>query len=288
MSSALNLGMLSGVPWKKHMSDEKQPSEVPDEEIPLAEGQAEEDVSKNFQEKEDDPLERAQKEGGEEAEFDLEAQVAEFRDQIEQEPDNPVHHYNLGEALEELGDVDQALEEYNLALTLDVEKDFHSIIHFGMGNLYYHDLLSGIQSVVVKSSVGLHSAHKPGDQITEVNDDDYDVPLGHFEKALEFLDHLKADDDLVEYIAKETPGQMANLFYKWGSDLIDKSRQITLYGGEKEDVRTALRYLKKALDIDPNHAQAGLMSTYGKKMLAIGWTIYDEYGFEAKEIEGEG
>ncbi len=284
----LNWEMLSGVPWKKSMSDDNQQPETTDEETSLTSDQAEDDVSKNFQEKEDDPLERAQKEGGEEAEFDLEAQVAEFQYQIEQEPDNPVHHYNLGEALEEMGEVEEALEEYKMALALDKEKDFHAIIHFGMGNLYYHDLLSGIQSVVVKSSVGLHSAHKPGDQITEVNDDDYDVPLSHFEKALEFLDHLKADDDLVEYIAKETPGQMANLFYKWASDLIDKARQITRYGGEKDDVKRALRYLKKALDIDPNHAQAGLMITYAKKMLAIGWTIYDEYGFEAKEIEGEG
>ncbi len=273
------------------MSDEEQTEGLEDD-ASLAEGQAdaqaEDDLSKNFQEKEDDPLERAQKEGGEEAEFDLAAQIAEFETQIEEEPDNPVHHYNLGEAMEEMGDIDRALEEYNLALTLDNEKDFHSIIHFGIGNLYYHDLLSGIQAVVVKSSVGLHSAHKPGAQITEVNDDDYDVPLGHFEKALEFLDHLKADDDLVEYIAKETPGQMANLFYKWASDLIDKARQIDLYGGEKEDVNTALRFLKKALDIDPNHAQAGLMVGYAKKMLAIGWTIYDEYGFEAKEIPGDG
>lgn len=271
------------------MSDEQQKDNSNPETDPV-EGQeeAEDGVSKNFQEREDDPLERAQKEGGEEAEFDLEAQVAEFRYQIEEEPDNPVHHYNLGEALEEMGEVDQALEEYNLALTLDKEKDFHSIIHFGIGNLYYHDLLSGIQSVVVKSSVGLHSAHKPGDQITEVNDEDYDVPLGHFEKALEFLDQLKADDDLVEYISKETPGQMANLYYKWASDLIDKARQITLYGSEKEDVTIALRYLKKALNIDPNHAQAGLMVKYGKKMLAEGWTIYDEYGFEAKQIEGDG
>ncbi|MFQ5482687.1 MAG: hypothetical protein ACE5ER_08000, partial [Nitrospinaceae bacterium] len=47
-----------------------------------------EEVSKNFQELEDDPLERAQKEGGEAAEFDLEAQIEEFRRQAEGEPDN--------------------------------------------------------------------------------------------------------------------------------------------------------------------------------------------------------
>ena len=38
----------------------------------------------------------------EEGEFDLEAQVEEFRLQIEEEPENCLHHYNLGEALAEL------------------------------------------------------------------------------------------------------------------------------------------------------------------------------------------
>lgn len=278
------------------MSDDPREEETPDE-TPVPEpedgesgleGSPEEGVSKNFQEREDDPLERAQKEGGEESEFDLEAQIAEFEAQIEEEPDNPVHHYNLGEALEELGETQEALEEYQLALSLDKEKDFHAIIHFGMGNLYYHELLSGIQSVVVKSSVGLHSAHKPGGQITEVNDSDYENPLGHFESALEWLDRLKADDDLVEYISREAPGQMANVYYKWASDLIDKARQITNYGAEKEDVKQAIKLLKKSQNIDPNHAQAGLMINYAKKMIAEGWTIYDEYGFEAKMIEGEG
>lgn len=263
-----------------------EPSENPNpEQEPSSEDEA---VSRNFREEPEDPLERAQKEGGEEAEFDLEAQIAEFRQQIQEEPDNPVHHYNLGEALEELGQIQEAREEYELALRLDKNGDFHSIIHFGLGNLFYHQLLSGVQSVVVKSSVGLHSAHKAGDQITQVHDPDYEQPLGHFEKALETLDRLKADDDLVEYISKEAPGQIANVYYKWASDLVDKSRQIAFYGEEKEDVRRAVKLLKKSLEVDPNHSQAGLMVSYAKKMLAEGWTIYDEYGFEAKRIEGEG
>ncbi len=269
-------------------------TDTPEEENPELENDAPavnepgEEVGRNFAEEENDPLERAQKEGGEEAEFDLDAQIEEFREQIEEDPDNPVHHYNLGEALEELGDVDQARFEYELALTLDKEKEFHAIIHFGLGNLFFNQLLSGIQSVVVKSSVGLHSAHKAGDQITEVYDEDYTGPLEHFEKAIQTLHLLKADDDLVEYIAKETPGQMANLYYKWASDLIDKSRQITLYGEEKEDVKQAIKLMKKSIEIDPNHGQASLMTNYAKKMLAEGWTIYDEYGFEAKKIDGDG
>ncbi|MFQ5481391.1 MAG: hypothetical protein ACE5ER_01430, partial [Nitrospinaceae bacterium] len=186
------------------------------------------------------------------------------------------------------GEIESAREEYETALALDTGQDFHAIIHFGLGNLHYHSLLSGIQSVVIKSSVGLHSAHKPGSQITEVHDEDYLQPLSHFENALETLSKLKADDDLVEYISKETPGQMANIYYKWGSDLIDKSRQILHYGGEKEDARKALKNLKKALKVDPNHGQAALMMTHVKKMLAEGWAAYDEFGFEAKRIEGDG
>ena len=46
--------------------------------------------------------------------------------------------------------------------------------------------------------------------------------------------------------------------------------------------------MKKALEIDPNHSQANLMSKYAKKMLAEGWKAFDEYGFEAKNIEGLG
>jgi len=46
--------------------------------------------------------------------------------------------------------------------------------------------------------------------------------------------------------------------------------------------------LKKTIEIDPNHAQANLMVKYGKKMLLEGFSIYDEYGFEAKVIPGSG
>lgn len=246
-----------------------------------------EGLGKNFQEMENDPLERAQKEGGEEAEFDLAAQVAEFRTQIEEEPDNCIHHYNLGEALGEMGEDAQAQVELEKALACDPEENYHSIIHFAMGNLIYHQLLSGIQSIVVKSSVGLHSAHKPGGTITEVHDEDYIPPIEHFEKALQFLPKLKTDDDLLDFIAKETPGLLANMYYKWASDLIDKSRQIDKYGTEVQDVKAALKYLKKTQEIDPSHSQANLMITYAKKMLALGWKSYDEYGFEAKDIEGQ-
>ena len=53
----------------------------------------------------------------EDEEFDLEAQIEEFRLQIEEDPENCVHHYNLGEALSELGDEDEALNEFDLALS---------------------------------------------------------------------------------------------------------------------------------------------------------------------------
>ena len=46
--------------------------------------------------------------------------------------------------------------------------------------------------------------------------------------------------------------------------------------------------MKKTIEIDPNHSQANLMVKYGKKMLQEGFSIYDEYGFVAKEIQGTG
>ena len=49
-------------------------------------------------------------------EFDLEAQIEAFRRQIEEEPDNCVHHYNLGEALQELRQYDEARAEFKKAL----------------------------------------------------------------------------------------------------------------------------------------------------------------------------
>lgn len=224
----------------------------------------------------------------EEEEFDLDSQIEVFRQQIEEDPDNCVHHYNLGEALDELGNSEAAKEEYETALVCDKEGEFSAIIHFGLGNLYFSQLLSGIQSIVVISSVGLHSAHKPGQQIVDVNSEDYLTPIQEFEQALKDLPKLKADDEIVEYISENAPLQLVNAYYKWASDLIDKSRQINKYGGEVQDVKEALRHLKKTLDIEPNHSQAALMVKYGKKMLAQGWEAYDEYGFLAKEIKGTG
>ncbi|SVD55434.1 uncharacterized protein METZ01_LOCUS408288, partial [marine metagenome] len=52
----------------------------------------------------------------EEVEFDLEAQIEEFRHQIEEDPDNCVNYYNLGEALAELGQLEEAQEAFEQAL----------------------------------------------------------------------------------------------------------------------------------------------------------------------------
>lgn len=224
----------------------------------------------------------------EEIEFDLEAQIEEFRCQIEEEPENCVHHYNLGEALAELGDTEEARAEFDLALEYDTKKEFSSVIHFAVGELYYNQLISGIHGTVVRSSVGLHSAHKAGDTITQVNSEDYEVPISEFESAIQDLSLLKADDEIVEYITQNAPQQIADTCYKWASDLIDKSRQIELYGDEIKDVKMAHKLLKKTLNIDPNHSQAALMVKYSKKMLQEGWQAFDEYGFEAKKIEGSG
>ena len=227
-------------------------------------------------------------EGGEEVEFDLEAQIEEFRQQIEEEPENCVHHYNLGEALAELEQTDEAKAEFERALELDEDKAFSAIIHFSLGGLYYHEMIAGIQGNVVRSSVGLHSQHKAGCQIIEVNDDDYEAPLRQYEDAIKMLDSLQADEEIVDHVKENAPRQIADIYYKWASDLIDKSRQIEVYGGEIKDVKQSLQYLKKALELSPNHSQAQLMVKYARKMLQEGWDIYDEFGFVAKEIQGIG
>tara|TARA_Y100001949_G_scaffold153611_1_gene140669 strand:- start:3 stop:926 length:924 start_codon:yes stop_codon:yes gene_type:complete len=224
----------------------------------------------------------------EEVEFDLEAQIEEFRRQIEEEPENCVHHYNLGEALAELEQTDEAKAEFERALELDEDKAFSAIIHFGLGGLYYHEMIAGIQGNVVRSSVGLHSQHKAGCQIIEVNDDDYEAPLRQYEDAIKMLDSLQADEEIVDHVKENAPRQIADIYYKWASDLIDKSRQIEVYGGEIKDVKQSLQYLKKALELSPNHSQAQLMVKYARKMLQEGWDIYDEFGFVAKEIQGIG
>ncbi len=227
-------------------------------------------------------------EEGEEVEFDLDAQIEEFRYQIEEDPENCVHQYNLGEALAELGQSEEAQEAFEQALLLDKDQAFGAIIHFGIGNLYYHQLMSGIQSTVVKSSVGLHSQHRAGAQISSVNDDDYATPLREFEAAVQDLPSLQADEEIMEYISTNVPQQIATVYYKWASDLFDKARQIDNYGDEVKDIKKGLKHLKKTIEIDPNHSQANLMVKYGKKMLQEGFSIYDEYGFVAKEIQGTG
>ena len=229
-----------------------------------------------------------EEEEDEEVEFDLEAQIEVFRQQVEEEPDNCVHHYNLGEALAELGQTDEARTEFERALELDQDEAFSSIIHFGLGNLGYHELISGMQGNVVRGSVGLHSAHKQHQQITGVNVEDYEASLKEFEAAISALDRLKADEEIVDHVRENAPRQVADIYYKWASDLIDKSRQLTHYGEEIKDVQESLKHLKKTLEINPNHSQAQLMTKYAKKMLQEGWSIYDEYGFPAKEIHGIG
>ena len=242
--------------------------------------------STNIQESGSETAENDEEE--EEVEFDLEAQIEEFRRQIEEEPENCVHHYNLGEALAELEQTDEAKAEFERALELDEDKAFSAIIHFGLGGLYYHEMIAGIQGNVVRSSVGLHSQHKAGCQIIEVNDDDYEAPLRQYEDAIKMLDSLQADEEIVDHVKENAPKQIADIYYKWASDLIDKSRQIEVYGGEIKDVKQSLQYLKKALELSPNHSQAQLMVKYARKMLQEGWDIYDEFGFVAKQIQGIG
>jgi len=242
--------------------------------------------STNIQESGSETAENDEEE--EEVEFDLEAQIEEFRRQIEEEPENCVHHYNLGEALAELEQTDEAKAEFERALELDEDKAFSAIIHFGLGGLYYHEMIAGIQGNVVRSSVGLHSQHKAGCQIIEVNDDDYEAPLRQYEDAIKMLDSLQADEEIVDHVKENAPRQIADIYYKWASDLIDKSRQIEVYGGEIKDVKQSLQYLKKALELSPNHSQAQLMAKYARKMLQEGWDIYDEFGFVAKQIQGIG
>ena len=242
--------------------------------------------STNIQESGSETAENDEEE--EEVEFDLEAQIEEFRRQIEEEPENCVHHYNLGEALAELEQTDEAKAEFERALELDEDKAFSAIIHFGLGGLYYHEMIAGIQGNVVRSSVGLHSQHKAGCQIIEVNDDDYEAPLRQYEDAIKMLDSLQADEEIVDHVKENAPKQIADIYYKWASDLIDKSRQIEVYGGEIKDVKQSLQYLKKALELSPNHSQAQLMVKYARKMLQQGWDIYDEFGFVAKQIQGIG
>ncbi|KMP12640.1 hypothetical protein UR09_00585 [Candidatus Nitromaritima sp. SCGC AAA799-A02] len=269
----------------EHEEEQKEDSgEHADTGGPPSEGEEEQEGA-NLQESEADTAEEKEEE---EVEFDLEAQVEEFRRQIEEEPENCVHHYNLGEALVELGQFDEAQTEFEQALELDQEEAFTSIIHFGLGSLYFHQLISGVQGTIVRGSVGLHSAHKQHQQVTEVNLEDYEAPIREFEAAIESLDRLKADEDIVDHVRDNAPRQIADTYYKWASDLIDKSRQLANYGEEIKDVKASLRYLKKTLEINPNHSQARLMVKYARKMLQEGWSIYDEYGFIAKEIRGIG
>jgi len=268
--------------------DEKEAAEEVEQPLENAEdsSQLEADPSLAAEESEDEVSEFDDEQ--EEVEFDLEAQVQEFRNQIEEDPDNCVHYYNLGEALAELGQDDDARESFEQALLLDVNQEFSAIIHFGIGNLFYHQLMSGTQSNVVFSSVGLHSAHRVGSTITSVEDEDYAIPLREFEAAVQDIPKLKADEEIVEYISKNAPQQIATIYYKWASDLFDKARQIENYGDEVKDIKRGLKHLKKTIDIDPNHGQANLMVKYGKKMLQEGFSIYDEFGFVAKEIPGTG
>ena len=270
---------------EKEETSEIEAPEESSEESPEDSGSTTELEEGESPESEDDELED---EDEEEIEFDLEAQVEEFRRLIDEDPENCVNFYNLGEALAELGQTGEAKEAFEQALELDENQEFSSIIHLGIGNLYYHQLMSGIQSTVVKSSVGMLSQHKQQNTINSVSGNDYSIPISEFEKAIKFLPTLNADEEIVDYVRKNAPKQISTIYYKWASDLFDKARQLENYGDEIKDIKQGLKFLRKTIEIDPNHAQANLMVKYGKKMLLEGFSIYDEYGFEAKTIPGSG
>ncbi|MBT5469415.1 MAG: tetratricopeptide repeat protein [Nitrospina sp.] len=273
------------------MSEEEK-EETPDSETAEeASEETSEDSATPIETEEGEPAEseeESEDEDEEEVEFDLEAQVEEFRRMIEEDPDSCVNFYNLGEALAELGQTGEAKEAFEQALVLDENQEFSSIIHLGIGNIYFHQLMSGIQSTVVKSSVGMLSQHKQQNTINSVSGNDYSIPIAEFEKAIQFLPKLNADEEIVDYVSKNAPQQISTIYYKWASDLFDKARQLENYGDEVRDIKQGLKFLKKTVEIDPNHAQANLMVKYGKKMLLEGFSIYDEYGFEAKIIPGSG
>ena len=270
---------------EKEETSEIEAPEESSEESPEDSGSTTELEEGESPESEDDELED---EDEEEIEFDLEAQVEEFRRLIDEDPENCVNFYNLGEALAELGQTGESKEAFEQALELDENQEFSSIIHLGIGNLYYHQLMSGIQSTVVKSSVGMLSQHKQQNTINSVSGNDYSIPISEFEKAIKFLPTLNADEEIVDYVRKNAPKQISTIYYKWASDLFDKARQLENYGDEIKDIKQGLKFLRKTIEIDPNHAQANLMVKYGKKMLLEGFSIYDEYGFEAKTIPGSG
>jgi len=66
-------------------------------------------------------------------------------------------------------------------------------------------MIAGIQGNVVRSSVGLHSQHKAGCQIIEVNDGDYEAPLRQYEDAIKMLDSLQADEEIVDHVKENAP-----------------------------------------------------------------------------------
>ena len=106
---------------KEENSEIESPEEAPPSEEPL----------KDLKEGDETPEseEDLENEDEEEVEFDLEAQVEEFRRLIEEDPDNCVNFYNLGEALAELGQTGAAREAFEQALELDENQEFSSIIH---------------------------------------------------------------------------------------------------------------------------------------------------------------
>jgi tetratricopeptide (TPR) repeat protein len=113
---------------------EEEKEETPEsktvEEIPEDSETSEDTEESKLTESEEEELEDE-----EEVEFDLEAQVEEFRRLIDEDPDNCVNFYNLGEALAELGQLGEAKEAFEQALELDENQEFSSIIHLGIGNL---------------------------------------------------------------------------------------------------------------------------------------------------------
>ncbi len=165
-------------------------------------------------------------------------QIEEFQKQIRENPQDILACYNLGDTLQGIGRNDEAMDAYNKALKLDVNRDYTAIVHYNLGTFHY-------------------------------NNNRIEEAIKEFEHTIQDLPKLKAKEDIRSDIAMKAHNNL-------GSALLSKTQRKESYYSEEDDLEKAEENFRKALEIDSTYYSAKKNLEVVREMIAGGWNVYDE------------
>jgi len=178
-------------------------------------------------------------------------QLEEFEQQVKDNPEDVLAHYNLAVTLQGAGREDEAVSEYKRALETDKDGNYLALVHYNLGALYYRN-------------------DKLEDAIIE------------FEQTVQHLPRLRAAENIRLDV-------LVNAHNSMGMAFLNKTQKAQHYGGEETDLSSAEENFRKALKLDPSHASARKNLENVTKMAEHGWCVADpKTGSVLKFFGGKG